>query len=52
MIRKGWTALDYVLIDDDVCPICFGELDEGWECNECGCDFSPRPNLPEEETES
>ena len=25
----------------DICPICFGELDTGWECNNCGYDARP-----------
>jgi len=25
----------------DTCPICFGELDTGWECNNCGYDAMP-----------
>lgn len=23
---------------DDACPKCLGELDTGWECNNCGFD--------------
>lgn len=23
---------------DDLCPQCGGELDTGWECNDCGYD--------------
>jgi len=25
----------------DTCPMCFGELDTGWECNNCGYDAKP-----------
>jgi hypothetical protein len=25
-------------ITDDLCPVCPGELDTGWECNSCGFD--------------
>lgn len=25
-------------VDDDKCPKCGGELDTGWECNDCGYD--------------
>ncbi len=25
---------------DDICPECGGELDTGWECNDCGFDAS------------
>lgn len=27
-----------ILIKEDMCPICLGELDTGWECNKCGYD--------------
>jgi hypothetical protein len=42
------------LAKDDVCPQCLGELDTGWECNDCGYDAIDhvRPDLrhvPEEE---
>jgi hypothetical protein len=30
--------LDIALIAEDHCPKCLGELDTGWECNECGFD--------------
>jgi hypothetical protein len=23
------------MVEDDVCPRCLGELDTGWECNDC-----------------
>lgn len=26
------------LVKDDICPKCMGELDTGWECNDCGYD--------------
>lgn len=29
---------DVDLVEQDVCPQCGGELDTGWECNECGFD--------------
>jgi len=29
------------LIEQDICPMCLGELDTGWECNECGYDAMP-----------
>lgn len=32
------TTLDEVLTHDDVCPMCLGELDPGWECTQCGFD--------------
>jgi tRNA(Ile2) C34 agmatinyltransferase TiaS len=25
----------------DICPRCRGELDTGWECNDCGYDARP-----------
>lgn len=33
--------LDSALVSDDVCPKCLGELDTGWECNDCGHDAMP-----------
>lgn len=32
------TDLTYVLVLDDICPRCLGELDTSWDCNECGFD--------------
>ena len=29
------------LIEQDKCPMCLGELDTGWECNECNYDAHP-----------
>ncbi len=29
------------VIADDRCPECGGELDTGWECNDCGFDAYP-----------
>ena len=26
------------LAKENTCPICLGELDTGWECNDCGYD--------------
>jgi hypothetical protein len=26
------------LAKEDTCPRCLGELDTGWECNDCGYD--------------
>lgn len=26
------------LAKNDTCPQCLGELDTGWECNDCGYD--------------
>jgi ribosomal protein L37E len=28
-------------IKNDLCPECGGELDTGWECNDCGFDAMP-----------
>lgn len=28
-------------VDNDRCPECGGELDTGWECNDCGFDAKP-----------
>jgi hypothetical protein len=30
-----------ILISEDRCPMCLGNLDTGWECNECGYDAQP-----------
>ena len=29
------------LIEENLCPMCLGELDTGWECNQCGYDALP-----------
>lgn len=39
------TDLTTVLILDNVCPRCLGELDTGWECNDC--DYDARQNIEE-----
>lgn len=38
-IKAGKTRSQ--LIDEDTCPECGGELDTGWECNDCGFDCRP-----------
>jgi len=30
-----------ILICEDVCPECGGELDTGWQCNSCEFDAHP-----------
>jgi len=30
--------LEEALVDEDACPKCLGELDTGFECNDCGFD--------------
>lgn len=30
--------LNAPLAQEDICPRCLGELDTGWECNDCGYD--------------
>lgn len=30
-----------LLIAEETCPECGGELDTGWECNKCGFDAQP-----------
>lgn len=44
---KAWPvqspAVRLTLIKQDICPQCGGELDTGWECNDC--DFDARPEL-------
>lgn len=32
------TPLEVAFVMDDVCPRCLGELDTGYECNDCGFD--------------
>jgi len=34
-------ALRRQLVKQDICPQCGGELDTGWECNDCGFDAHP-----------
>lgn len=34
-------ASDIEKARQDICPKCGGELDTGWECNDCGCDARP-----------
>ncbi len=29
------------LIEDNICPMCLGELDTGYECNKCNYDGAP-----------
>lgn len=29
------------LLLEDKCPMCLGELDTGWECNDCDYDAKP-----------
>lgn len=33
-----------LLIAEDYCPECGGELNTGWECNACGFDAEPEAN--------
>jgi hypothetical protein len=30
-----------ILIEQDKCPMCLGNLDTGWECNSCEYDAKP-----------
>ena len=39
--------LDRELTKEDTCPRCLGELDTGWECNDCGYDAMPHVPLEE-----
>lgn len=32
---------DLLAVAQDQCPVCGGELDTGWECNDCGKDCQP-----------
>ena len=46
--------LDFELASEDCCPKCLGELDTGFECNNCGFDCFPiifNPNMLPELTE-
>lgn len=33
-----WTTLRKECAKRDICPECGGNLDTGWECNDCGFD--------------
>lgn len=37
-------------VDGDKCPKCGGELDTGWECNDCGYDAMWAAKLAGEQT--
>lgn len=39
--RKLPVRIVSVLVSADRCAKCLGELDTGWECNECGYDWKP-----------
>ncbi len=44
LLRRRPAATDSqarALALQDVCPRCQGELDTGWECNDCGFDAYP-----------
>ena len=30
-----------ILVSEDRCPMCLGNLDTGWECNDCRYDAEP-----------
>ena len=34
------TVRQAIIRQHDLCPECGGELDTGWECNDCGFDAS------------
>jgi hypothetical protein len=36
--REMSDAAVRTLIEQDICPMCMGELDTGWECNSCNYD--------------
>ena len=40
--------LSKALVEEDVCPKCLGELDTGWECNDCDYDARPLIDLEQE----
>lgn len=35
------------MAQEDCCPQCGGELDTGWECNDCGYDAAILTRPPE-----
>lgn len=37
---------DKEMVARDQCPKCRGELDTGWECNDCGFDAQPIAKRP------
>jgi hypothetical protein len=39
--RKLPVRIVSVLVSADRCAKCLGELDTGWECNDCGYDWKP-----------
>lgn len=46
LVRKGQDVSKLAdfraeLAYDDICPECLGELDEGFECHDCGYDAEP-----------
>lgn len=43
-------AVRVQMIKEDRCPQCGGELDTGWECNDC--DFDGMQELPKSFTEN
>lgn len=42
--RKLPIRLVSLLVSADRCAQCLGELDTGWECNDCGYDWKPWMN--------
>jgi hypothetical protein len=47
-------SLSKALAGEDCCPRCLGELDTGWECNDCDYDARPLiiPSPPVKENEN
>lgn len=40
-------------VSKDICPKCSGELDTGWECNDCGYDaMHLAPRTPQDTTDA
>jgi tRNA(Ile2) C34 agmatinyltransferase TiaS len=39
-------TLGEALAREDTCPRCLGELDTGWECNDCGYDAAAEAGCP------
>lgn len=35
--RAAWNTAE-AMVKRNICPMCGGSLDTGWECNDCGHD--------------
>lgn len=41
MDEQPTTRYETNMVAKDKCPRCRGQLDTGWECNDCGYDAMP-----------